>query len=36
MCEKRWQQIISSGVKRGHWTAEEDQVITDAVNEVRA
>ncbi len=34
MCEKRWQQIVSSGVKRGHWTLEEDSIITEAVNEV--
>lgn len=34
MCEQRWKQVISSGVKRGHWTAEEDSVIVQAVNEV--
>ncbi|EED21062.1 bas1, putative [Talaromyces stipitatus ATCC 10500] len=30
-CRKRWHNVVSGGLNKGHWTAEEDKLLIDAV-----
>lgn len=30
-CRKRWHNVVSGGVNKGHWTQDEDKLLTEAV-----
>ncbi|KAG9245450.1 putative Myb transcription factor [Calycina marina] len=30
-CRKRWHNVVSGGMNKGHWTQAEDKLLTDAV-----
>ena len=30
-CRKRWYNVVSGGLNKGHWTAEEDRLLINAL-----
>lgn len=35
MCQQKWQDMITRGIRKGNWTIEEDRIISQVLIEVK-